>query len=66
MLFEWQLERNNGEWVSQKFEKGKMPSTKEYKKAILLSTQPLDEVLTFVIVRPSFGDSFNYWSVQTV
>ena len=63
-MFEWQLEQNNGEWISQKFEKGRMPSTKDYKKAILLSTQPLDEILTFVIVRPSLSTDLNYWSVQ--
>lgn len=63
--FEWQLELETGEWVSQKFEKDHMPSPITYKKAVLVSVNPLEEVLKLAVVEPaSFGnENYSYWAV---
>lgn len=50
MNLEWQLQNKSGEWITEKFEPGKMPSTEIYDKAVLVYTQPLETLITFVVI----------------
>jgi len=50
MNLEWQLETAEGNWVTEKFEPGKLPSPINYIKAVLMYTQPLETLITFAIV----------------
>lgn len=59
-MFEWQCETVGGEWVTEKFEANKMPSQDRYSKLILVTTQPLSTVLTFVV---TYCYSIRVWSV---
>jgi len=66
MNLEWQCENLSGEWVTEKFEAGKMPSPTFYTKAVLMYTQPLETLITFVVINPAPGciRDYSYWAVS--
>ena len=61
-MLEWNCETKGGEWVTEKFVVGEVPSLERYVKAVLISTQPLCEVLTLNITHVGQHE-VPYWLV---